>query len=340
MIPEYIKRASLLFFSLIAAILIIEGLMRIAAWTYVYLQEQKNKVPIVSTSSQLNLTNREKIVVLCIGESTTAGTTFETWPSQLQRILNTTQEQTIFHVINKGVPGVSTSYLLREFEDHLDQYNPDIVLAMIGVNDGADMLVPDVYDARDLSFIQSAIENSRSQEANREKNWQSPPRLITILNHFRVYKLFEWITDSMKTRAKRKTSDNLVGRAGDNHELVTYGLYRTSKWINNITNMYPKTIQNINTMVSLATDRGINFIFVQYPRRKAEILKRFIERDMLVISNYKIFEDLLKQYEYDDLFADKFAGDFGHTTVLGSRVIADNVARQLKKFLGFKNQIP
>ena len=331
MISEYIKRVSLLFFSLIAAILIIEGLMRFGGWAFVYLQEQKNKVPVVSTRSQLNLTNREKILVLCIGESTTAGF-FETWPSQLQRILNNMQEQTTFHVINKGVPGASTSYLLREFEDNLDQYNPDIVLAMIGVNDG--------YDARDLSFIQSSIENSRSQEANREKNWQSPPRLITILNHFRVYKLFEWITDSMKTRAKRKTSDNLVGRAGDNHELVTYGLYRTSKWINNITNMYPKTIQNINTMVSLATDRGINFIFVQYPRRKAEILKRFIERDMLVISNYKIFEDLLKQYEYDDLFADKFAGDFGHYTVLGQRVIADNVARQLKKFLGFKNQIP
>ena len=61
---------------------------------------------------------------------------------------------------------------------------------------------------------------------------------------------------------------------------------------------------------------------------------------MFVISNYKIFEDLLKRYEYDDLFIDKFAGDFGHYTVLGNRVIADNVARQLKKFLGLKNQIP
>ena len=95
--------------------------------------------------------------------------------------------------------------------------------------------------------------------------------------------------------------------------------------------MYPKTIQNINTMISLATDRGINFIFVQYPRRKADLLRFFIERDMFVISNYKVFEDLLKRYEYDDLFTDNFAGDFGHSTVLGNRVIADNVAQQLKK---------
>jgi len=54
----------------------------------------------------------------------------------------------------------------------------------------------------------------------------------------------------------------------------------------------------------------------------------------LVISNYKIFDDLLKQYGYNALFTDRFTEDLGHYTVLGNRVIADNVARKLKKLLG------
>ena len=331
MISEYIKRAALLFISLIISIVIIEGLLRFGGWAFLYLQEQQNKAPIISADRQPNLTNREKIVILCIGESTTAGI-FNAWPSQLQVILNNTQEQTTFHVTNKGVPGASTSYLLREFEGNLDQYKPDIVLAMIGVNDG--------YDASDYSFVQSATENSRSHEINKKNNRLSQSRLITFLNHFRVYELFAWLTDSIKTQTKSKAADKLMGRVSDNDKLVTYGLRNPSKWINNVTHMYPKTIQNINTMVSLATDRGINFILVQYPRRKADLLRFFIERDMFVISNYKVFEDLLKRYEYDDLFTDNFAGDFGHSTVLGNRAIADNVARQLKKLLGFKNQIP
>ena len=46
---------------------------------------------------------------------------------------------------------------------------------------------------------------------------------------------------------------------------------------------------------------------------------------------YEIFKSLLKKYVYDDLFIDSFADDFGHATLFGNRVIAENVAQELLK---------
>ena len=84
-------------------------------------------------------------------------------------------------------------------------------------------------------------------------------------------------------------------------------------------------------MVNLTTERGINFVFVQYALRKTDILRNVIEGNVFYISNYEIFSVLLTKYDYSDLFVDKFAKDFGHATTFGNRIIADNVAQQLLK---------
>ena len=48
--------------------------------------------------------------------------------------------------------------------------------------------------------------------------------------------------------------------------------------------------------------------------------------------------NLLTQYDLKDLFYDSFAGDFGHATTFGNRVIAENVAQQLLKNLELQEQ--
>ena len=111
-------------------------------------------------------------------------------------------------------------------------------------------------------------------------------------------------------------------------EIAIYGLHNP-----NDTNLYSKTIRNHNDIVDLTTERGINFIFVQYALRKTGVLRNVIERDLFYIDNYEIFMNLLKRFKYDDLFTDNFATDFGHATPLGNRVIADNVAKKLLKLL-------
>ena len=42
-------------------------------------------------------------------------------------------------------------------------------------------------------------------------------------------------------------------------EIAIYGLHNP-----NAANLYSKTIRNLNDIVDLTTERGINFIFVQY----------------------------------------------------------------------------
>ena len=111
-------------------------------------------------------------------------------------------------------------------------------------------------------------------------------------------------------------------------EIAIYGLHNP-----NATNLYSKTIRNPNDIVDLTTERGINFIFVQYALKKTDVLRNVIERDLFYIDNYEIFMNLLKRYKYDDLFTDNFATDFGHATPLGNRVIVDNVAKKLLKLL-------
>ena len=92
-------------------------------------------------------------------------------------------------------------------------------------------------------------------------------------------------------------------------------------------------------MVNLTTDQGISLVFLQYALRKTDILKIFIEnKSVIYISNYEISADPQKQYDYEELFSDDFAGDFGHATTFGNRVIAENVAQQLLKNLELQEQ--
>ena len=73
-------------------------------------------------------------------------------------------------------------------------------------------------------------------------------------------------------------------------EIAIYGLHNP-----NDTNLYSKTIRNLNDIINLTSERGINFIFVQYALRRTDVLRNVIERDLFYIGNYEIFMNLLKR---------------------------------------------
>ena len=144
------KRVALVFFGLIAAVLIVEGLLRVSGWGFHYLQERQNKEATVSKDTQLDQTGdrqlnrvgKKEFVIVAIGESTTAFGEINSWPRQLQRILNNIQDQKTFRVINTAVPGMITGAILQNLPGYLNTYKPDFVLAMVGVNDGFAELSP------------------------------------------------------------------------------------------------------------------------------------------------------------------------------------------------------
>jgi lysophospholipase L1-like esterase len=318
MFAENVKRAVLVFVSLLVAVLIIEGLLRFGGWGFYYLQDRENKKNELLTGIQLNRVQKKEFVILCVGESTTYMGYANSWPSQLQRILNNIQTQKTFRVINTGAPARQTSHLLSEFRQvWLDKYKPDFVLAMVGIND---------------YFYELDRKNFGRVESLPTKTPLTQSRLTILLSNLRIYGLIQWIAEGIKARATGKinngTTANVEEEDGSEGKLRVYGLVNP-----NVTHLHPDTVRNLNDMVNLATDRGINFFFVSYALRKIDILRNVIERDVFYISNYEIFQELLKHHNYDELFVDRFAEDFGHATPFGNRVIADNVARQLLKLL-------
>lgn len=75
--------------------------------------------------------------ILCFGDSFTYGLGApreDSYPRQLERILNNTYPQRHIKVINLGIPGYNSSQCLRYLKEKFDFYNPKIVLVMSGMN--------------------------------------------------------------------------------------------------------------------------------------------------------------------------------------------------------------
>ena len=90
-------------------------------------------------------------------------------------------------------------------------------------------------------------------------------------------------------------------------------------------------------------DNNIKVICMQYPVRSILSLQEQLKNEpyydkLTFISNEKIFKDALMKQNYDDLFVDQFAMDFGHCTDLGNTLIANNVVNTLEKILDLKEK--
>lgn len=90
--------------------------------------------------NRVSFENGRPYTILCLGESTTDNQ----YPEHLERELNARAHGTTFKVIDKGKAGTRTDYIMWHLEKYLDEYNPDMVVAMMGKNDNWDDLV--VYE--------------------------------------------------------------------------------------------------------------------------------------------------------------------------------------------------
>jgi len=93
-------------------------------------------------------------------------------------------------------------------------------------------------------------------------------------------------------------------------------------------------IENYHKLKDILDERGIRYVCVQYPTRNVEPLKKIFEGqsdNIVFVDNEKIFKDALKSAAYEDYFRDRFAGDFGHCTEKGNRLLAQNIADKILK---------
>jgi len=123
LISKVISKA---FLRIFIFLVVIELLLRLGGFVFLALQERQNKILPGA---------RAEYRVLCLGESTTALGGEDSYPNQLEKILNLGQTQTGFKVINKGIPSATTTHIALHVEEYLNEYQPDIVVAMLGIND-------------------------------------------------------------------------------------------------------------------------------------------------------------------------------------------------------------
>ena len=87
------------------------------------------------------------------------------------------------------------------------------------------------------------------------------------------------------------------------------------------------TRRNLRAIERLLADRGVTFVAMQYPLRSVETLRLLLDDSSraLYVDNEDVFRRALAAEGYDALFIDRVAGDFGHCTERGNRLIAENL---------------
>jgi len=115
-----------IFIGLFFCFLLIEGGLRLVGLLQVPLRERANRLPPKK---------KGEYRILCLGESTTADGGEYSYSNQLEAILNNLNLGLKFTVINEGIIAANSSVILSKLEENLDKYNPDMVVAMMGIND-------------------------------------------------------------------------------------------------------------------------------------------------------------------------------------------------------------
>lgn len=103
--------------------------------------------------------------------------------------------------------------------------------------------------------------------------------------------------------------------------------------------IHEETFLGFHIVRKLVADYGGRLVLMQYPLRSVETIKAIFAdpTGIIFVDNEGIFRDALRRRPRRHLFIDSFAGDFGHCTEQGNRLIAENVARILmREYLNVK----
>jgi len=119
---DFKQKILLVILGIFLTFVVIEILLRIGGFIAFLYQESNN---VFSRWYKRDYT------VLCLGESTTAAG----YPRKLEEILNKNKENLQFTVINKGWPGIDSFGILSRLAKYMEEYQPDFVVTMMGIND-------------------------------------------------------------------------------------------------------------------------------------------------------------------------------------------------------------
>ena len=122
---EFFKRTVLIISGIVISAIMLEVVLQMAGLGYAAWKGYMNRGFSPAPS------DKGAYRILCLGESTTDGQ----WPYPLEKMLNDKSIGIRFEVIDKGKGGTTTDFIVLGLEQNLDRYKPDMVIAMMGIND-------------------------------------------------------------------------------------------------------------------------------------------------------------------------------------------------------------
>lgn len=264
------EKIILIIFGVFLVLIILEISLRIGGFIFISLQEHRNSI---------TLKQKAEYRILCLGESTTASGGSDSYPSQLEQILNTRNIGIKFSVINKGIPGTDTTAILSLLKENLSKYNPDMVITMMGVNDCGAILPYKNNNASQFSIF---------------------------LRNLRVYKLAKLIW--MHLIAKVKERENYFLTNIHPHKTT----YRISGWNYLRNGEYSKAENAFKKHIELNPNDELAHIGLRwayhYQKKYAQALET-VKRSMKInLQNPEVFKGLRHIYKNDKDYRNNLEG--------------------------------
>ena len=394
------KKIILILFGIFLSLILLEIGLHIGEFIFLSLQEHGNKTTVKQ---------KKGYVIMCLGESTTAAGGENSYPRQLEDILNKRNVGIKFKVINKGVPAVNSYTIVSNLEENLNRYNPDMVTIMMGINDQRDILhyekiplskkyIPKIFKLANLLWQHSVnkvkgIEFYNTKKSDEDeiktgwyhidtKNHKKTEKMLlkeskTNPNNTWAYFKLGWYYTHRKEykKAEELLKSDIRIHPDKNWSYVLLGFIYTEqtmyykaqnmllkaieidpkdymvlkflglcykKWGKySLANEYfdkatklqikyycPVTRYYFQILQDIVTKRKIKLVAIQYPVLSIELLKNMFQNtdDIIFVDNEMPFKKAIEQGSYDKYFIDSFAGDFGHCTPEGNKLLAGNIA--------------
>jgi len=399
------QKILLIFLGIFLTFISIEVGWRLAGAIYLNRQHQGNAISH----------KKDTYKILCLGESTTASGGVNSYPNQLEEILNQNNSGMTFSVINRGIPSIITSDILENVKANISSFSDlDMVITMMGIND---ML----YDYGHLEkntnrYPGKLSEWIRSLRTTKLLTYLWESMLVKVSTHKIKKSLFdsgdihkfqeEEFTLIRRKRIKNKVAEKIVRLSKD---LSKEGQWEKSlKGIKTAIEIYPENIglyidlvarynrqqryndvqkiyeymiqynprnpwgyaglanfytqqnqphlakefkakaenirlnyynstvrENYRQLRKIFKSHGIQLVSIQYPLLDVKPLKQIFDspEEIIFIDNKINFKKAIESLGYGEYFKDNFAGDFGHCTKKGNRLLAENIARSIFKYL-------
>ncbi|HEW81572.1 MAG TPA: hypothetical protein ENH18_04295 [Nitrospirae bacterium] len=239
------QKLLLIIFGLFIALLLTEGFFRIAG----LIVHEENILP----SEKKDNTYR----ILCIGDSSTYGlgsTDSEkySYPAQLHTLLNTQSSNNEFEVVNLGVRGINSSQVVNRFKYNILKYNPDMVIVMIGINDGWNLEESNILKYYNERFIKKLLLS-----------------LELIVNRLKVYQFMKLVfipqdLDISTENLEDSSSPSELIIAPYNDETRRKGFRFSYRNPMKASAFYHALNDNITSMVKIAESQHIQAVFMTY----------------------------------------------------------------------------